>query len=134
MLILDSRIINALDMNSSNELIHQVNFPEPNGEYDIFKSNILFSWTHRGSRKKSAVTNDVSLFIDYLVYGLESEEKLNNIIGNIEQEIYSDNSIYSKFRWVADYLLDLIEHHQSFLDDFIDYTILKKNSDRLKNL
>lgn len=103
--VIDNKLINELEINSAQELIEKVNNISCSRE-----RNVLFQWTHDGFQRQG-LTKDIALFVDYLVYAFEDESKLDKIIKNLEKNIYQDNSIYSKFRWVADYLISSCQYH-----------------------
>lgn len=129
--VLDNKLINELGLISAQMLIDKINEEKCSKEYNAAERNILFQWT---SKKELGLKKDVVLFIDYLVYAFEKESKLEEIIQNIEKCIYSDNSIYSKFRWVADYLLVSCQHHNDNLPCKIEGNSLIKQYNRLQKL
>lgn len=109
--ILDNNLVVKLKLESAQELIDKVNHDNSGAsEYNTIERNILFQWIYNGGRK-SSLTQDVALFVDYLVYAFENKSKLERIVKNIKKSIYLDNGIYSKFRWVTDYLLASCQHH-----------------------
>ncbi|MDD2462509.1 MAG: hypothetical protein PHI97_00770 [Desulfobulbus sp.] len=109
--ILDNNLVVKLKLESAQELIDKVNHDNScSSEYNAIERNILFQWIYNGGRK-SSLTQDVALFVDYLIYAFENKSKLERIVNNIKKSIYLDNGIYSKFRWVTDYLLASCQHH-----------------------
>lgn len=109
--ILDNNLIKILNVESAQELVEIINNEGPVGsEYNFIKRNILFRWTFDNFRKLS-LGKDVALFVDYLVYAFEDIQNLETIINNIKSDIYTNNNIYNKFRWVSDYLLASLEFH-----------------------
>ncbi len=116
-------------------LIDQVNNVETcSQEYDALERNVLFQWTH-GGIQKIGLKKDVALFIDYLVYAFDEESRLITIVKNIENSIYSyDNGIYSKFRWVTDYLIASCQYHNNHGCCNIDSKLLIEQYNRLQKL
>ena len=109
--ILDNKLIRELELNSAQELVDKVNTSEPClSDYNATKNNILFRWNF-GNGRKSNLAQDVAFFVDYLVYAFEKESNLDLVINNIRNSIYLNNGVYSKFRWVTDYLLASCEYH-----------------------
>lgn len=132
--ILDNKLITELGLDSAQTLIDRINtFPTISNEYDALKSNILFQWNHNRILK-NGLTKDVALFVDYLVYAFEDESKLKTIVKNIETNIYSDNNIYSKYRWVADYLFASCQHHNDNMPCNIESSLLREQCNRLQML
>jgi hypothetical protein len=113
--ILDNKIIKDLNADTSKMLVDLINYPSKGTEYDVQGNNVLFNWTHLDGMVRSELKNDVPLFIDYLAFSLQNYKKLNQIVDNIEKNIYADNVIYEKFRWVTDYLIDIISHQKGYL-------------------
>lgn len=131
--ILDNKLINELGLDSAQMLIERVNnSPTCASEYNKLERNVLFQWNHNGI-PKNGLTKDVALFVDYLVYAFEDESKLKTIVKNIETNIYSDNNIYSKYRWVADYLIVSIQHHNNNMPCKIESHLLIEHN-RLQKL
>lgn len=103
--IIDNKIIKELKKNTSQDLIDEINCRSQGGPPFInWNTDILFNWEDK-REVNITIKQDVALFIDYLSPLLNNIEELRFIIKNIEKIIYSDNKIYSKFRWVVDYLL-----------------------------
>lgn len=109
--ILDSKIINELEFKSASELIKNINNSDDGGlNFDNWGSSILFKWSFPNGKPEILIQQDIPLFIDYLSPIVETNDQdLLNIIRNIEKSIYSDTKIYSKFRWISDYLKVLVE-------------------------
>lgn len=112
--VLDNNLIKELKLESAQELIDKVNNANSSSEYNALERNVLFQWMSSGIHK-SSLNKDVALFVDYLVYAFENESKLKLIIKNIKNTIYLENGIYSKFRWVTDYLLASCQHHNDYM-------------------
>lgn len=119
-ILLDSKVINELNFSSANELIDEINMKDRGGmEYSNWGSAILYDWLYPDGQPVIHLRQDVALFIDYFCPIVEEHNgKLLTIIKNLEKNIYSDARIYSKFRWVTDYLKTLeIREHKN--DNFI---------------
>jgi hypothetical protein len=89
--VLDSKLIAELRFTSAEEMISAIT------------ENVLFPWStgsHVANFKK-----DVALFIDYLAPSFERPSDLETVVKNIQNNIYSNAEHYSKYRWVADYLI-----------------------------
>lgn len=131
--VVDSKLIKELDFESSSELIAKINnFNLGHTEYVPTDRNILFWWNYNYGQRKRDITYDIPLFIDYLVYAFESEESLTKTVSNIGESIYLDNGIYSKFRWVADYLLMLCEFYITHQGTSVEVGIIERERKRLQ--
>ena len=104
---------------NATEFIDMINLSEYDGlEYSNWGSNILFRWRYPDGKPVDYIKQDTPLFIDYLApIAEENGDSLLRIINNIESNLYQNTSIYSKFRWVADYLRSLSK--REFLNDNI---------------
>lgn len=132
--VLDNKLVKELELDSAQELIDKVNNHEScSSEYSALERNILFQWNF-GHGRKSILTQDVALFVDYLVYAFEEESKLNVIMGNIRNSIYLNNGVYSKFRWVTDYLLASCQYHKDHRGCKISGEILKNKQLEIQKL
>ncbi len=105
--IVDNKIIKELGKNSSQDLIDEINNKNEGGlNFNNWNSDILFD---REDLPQSVVklSQDVALFVDYLSPAFSSSNKseFRRLMDYIELNIYSDNNIYNKFRWIVDYLL-----------------------------
>jgi hypothetical protein len=106
--LVDSKIINELGFQSANLFIEEINKTRNGGlQYSNWGSSVLFPWGNNDYIR--AISRDVPLFIDYLCPTVESNNnELAKIITNLETNIYQDTKIYSKYRWVADYLKSVL--------------------------
>ena len=104
--ILDSKIINELGFRSAARFIRKIN-EEPNGlNFSNWGSSILFDWQFTTSKP---INKDVPLFIDYLLPIVEKGgENFELLVNNLAKSIYSDTNIYDKFRWVVEYLKEVV--------------------------
>lgn len=103
--ILDNRIIKELRKSSAQDLIDEINFKNnPEDRFENWDTDILFDWKGKQALSNS-LSQDLPLFVDYLSQIITDIDTLKTIKNNIEANIYSDNSIYSKFRWVLNYLV-----------------------------
>ncbi|WP_105620113.1 hypothetical protein [Vallitalea okinawensis] len=112
--IMDSKIINELEFSSAREFIDEINESDYQGlTYDNWGSRILFEWSYPDGKPVTEVSQDVALFIDYLSpFAEKNNNDLGVIIANIQKNIYGDIGVYSKFRWLADYLKSLFIREQ----------------------
>ncbi|MBU3130556.1 hypothetical protein [Clostridium tagluense] len=112
--LLDSKVINELGYSSASDLIDAINMSRDGGlEFYNWGSAILYNWHYPDGKSVTHLKQDVALFIDYLCPIVEEDtHELLTIIGNIEKSIYSDTRIYTKFRWVSDYLKSIALREQ----------------------
>lgn len=108
--ILDNSIVKKLGMETAQNLINSVN---DHGNGGLKFSNwppdkILFEWNDDVLSNKR-LTKDIACFIDYLLPASYSTENLVTVISNISDSIYSEAEVYSKYRWVANYLMASLE-------------------------
>jgi len=96
--IIDPKIIKTLRRNSAGELIKKINNPNGVNEeilYDVKQCHA------------NALKMDLPLFIDYLSPIFSDKSRVGDgvkIIDNLTKRIYEDIEVYSKYRWVADYI------------------------------
>jgi hypothetical protein len=107
---IDNKIIQELGFTNSKDFINAINEEQ--------NHNTLYDWTGINYIKK-----DFPLFINYLGLFIDknddteyrkitSLDALDIIINNIENNIYSHANLYTKYKWVANYALSLIEKYQ----------------------
>lgn len=101
--ILDNKIIKELQFSNSKDFINDIN-----NNNSIMDSNVLYDWGNNNRIKK-----DFPLFIDYISFPLKNENVyiIEDIVKNIEKNIYIHTSLYTKYKWTADYILSLIDKH-----------------------
>lgn len=132
--VIDSRLIEHLNFDSADNLIREVNNYKLYGsEYNPIERNVIYWWNYNYGERRKGLTNDTPLFIDYLVYALQKEEYLDTIIKNIRKNMYSDNNIYPKFRWVVDYLIQCCEFQTVHIAE-IDPDKIRNNLLKLRQL
>ncbi|MEN8252719.1 MAG: hypothetical protein ABFQ53_04035, partial [Patescibacteria group bacterium] len=103
--IIDNKIIKELKADSAQDFIEKINNKQDGGlQFTNWSKDVLFEWQHNDFVKKK-LTKDIALFIDYLHPVFDDQTSLKTIIKNIEKSMYSANGVYSKFRWVVDYLM-----------------------------
>ena len=112
--ILDSKIIKEFYFSSSTEFIDKINMLDEGGlNYSDWCNNVLFSWTLPNGNPVNHIKQDVPLFIDYLSRAAQNNDSdLVQIICRLEDNLYQSVPLYSKFRWVSDYLISLSEREQ----------------------
>ncbi|MFX4267076.1 hypothetical protein ACOL29_05345 [Aliarcobacter butzleri] len=113
--IIDNKIIKELGFSNSKDFIDNINSLTN-------ESNLLYVWNNTNYIKK-----DFPLFINYLDFFIHKpknsskdniDEKieidsLEEIVKNIENNIYSKVELYSKYKWLTDYALSLIDKSQN---------------------
>ena len=130
--ILDNKIIKELKADSAQDLIEKINNKKEGGlQFSNWSKDILFEWQHNDYLKKK-LKKDVPLFIDYLHPVFDNQTDFGKIISNIEKSMYSGNDVYSKFRWVTDYLLANSEFYLHHPVCEINNSKLRKHYNRLQ--
>jgi len=115
--ILDPEIIEKLEIETAKNLIDYVN-ESYNGGLKFsswLPDKILFEWNDDAIVNKR-IKRDTAFFIDYLLPCSYDVNHLDKIIFNIRNSIYQKAEVYSKFRWVADYLTACLEQTNSPLN------------------
>ncbi|MCG3657974.1 hypothetical protein [Aliarcobacter butzleri] len=112
--VLDNKIINELGFKNSHELINKIN---DGLSFDNCGKTILYNWN-----KTNFIEKEFPLFVDYLSFFFNpsyktntkhSEKHIQRIIQNIEENIYSKTALYKKYKWIANYILSIIESNPS---------------------
>jgi hypothetical protein len=103
--LVDNKIIKELGKNSSQDLIDEINQKSEGGlNFQNWSSDILFD--REGLLQSAAMLpQDIALFVDYLSPAFNDAGEFRRLMTHIELNIYSNNNIYKKFRWVVDYLM-----------------------------
>ncbi|EIJ2834841.1 hypothetical protein ACOW8K_004464 [Vibrio parahaemolyticus] len=117
--ILDSKLIPKLGYSNASKLIDDINKSDQGGlGYSNWGSRILFEWTDPRGGLVTEINQDLPLFIDYLSPLIEarSHNSINKVLKHIQKNMYSDSRIYSKYRWVADYLKALSK--RAYMNDY----------------
>ena len=129
--VLDSKIIEELQIPSATEFIDEMNKADNGGlNFSNWGSAILYSWRYPDGKAVALIEQDVALFIDYLSPVVEKNDKnLLKVIKNIESNMYKNTTIYKKYRWVADYLKSICERERKN-----DNLVSSEASYRLDNL
>lgn len=108
--ILDNKIIKELGFTNSKDFINTIND-------DSINFLILYDWDGVNYIKK-----DFPLFIDYFRFYFNNDyiensgvgiTSIEEIINHIENNIYSHTNLYSKYKWIANYTLSLIDKCQN---------------------
>lgn len=99
--IIDSKIVYELKLDSSDELIRNIN-----NQSDSYL--FVWNWSNNQTIK---IEKDIPLFINYFS-NIENDEALKEIMNNIQESIYSEVGLYKKFKWVADYLVSYLHYRQ----------------------
>ena len=116
--VLDNKIINELGFKNSDELIDKINDIH-NGGLSFYNcgKTILYDWNNSNSIEK-----ELPILIDYLSFFFNPSTTTNKtsfgkikekIIQNIEENIYTKTALYKKYKWVANYILSIIESNPS---------------------
>lgn len=98
--ILDNRIINDLNFDSSDEFIKEINYEKSENESNV----ALYDWNKNEFITNHSIEQDVLFFIDYLYDVINSNEEFRKIYNNIKENLYSSTKISKKYRWVTNYL------------------------------
>lgn len=104
--ILDNKLIKDVNMTSAQAFIDKINLVgNLHARFSAqWSTDIIFDW--EAKRKLSDRLNqDTAFFVDYLSPVFENIHDLRTITKNIGHNIYGDNDIYLKFKWVVNYLL-----------------------------
>lgn len=121
--ILDSKIIYELECKNSLGFIKSINnynYTKHNYKgYD--RTNVIYNYK---GNTHNYLEQDVPLFVNYLDYFDENEIEI--LIEYLRNNMYKNNSLYKKFKWVSSYLLSYIENLESGK--------LKKYLDEVKSL
>lgn len=112
--IIDSKIIGQLGYSSATELIHEINRTRTGGlTASNWGRSILFDWKYPDETTVEYIQQDVPLFIDYLSPIVEENSPpLTTLLKHLENNLYNNTNIYSKFRWIADYLRCLVKREK----------------------
>ena len=120
--IIDNKIIGEVNKKSSQNIIDLIN----DNDFSDWDTDILYNWKKKGQDNVS-LKQDVPLFIDYFSPLFRDIRESHTIIKNIGKNIYSDNAIYPKFRWVVDYLI-------SHCNDLMERSIPEETKRIYKNI
>lgn len=107
--ILDSKIIKQLEFTTAHELILGINRIVDTDIESDWGEKVLFNWYEGNVSAKTSIPQDVPFFIDYIYPLVEKRDKvsLQKIITNIKINIYEDINIYSKHRWLTNYVKEI---------------------------
>jgi len=104
--ILDNKILKELKFKSAALLIKEIN----NVQVNNWGVDILYDWDNV---KNSSILleKDIPLFIDYLDFTTSFLEEgyIDDIIENIENNMYNNTNLYKKFKWVSTYVLTKLD-------------------------
>ena len=117
--VLDNKIINELGFKNSDELINKINEKDNDGlSFDNYGKTILYDWNNSNFIEKK-----FPLFVDYLSFFFnpsnsvkitkDNLKAIEMIIQNVEKNIYTKTALYKKYKWVANYILSIIETNPS---------------------
>ncbi|CAM3857150.1 hypothetical protein [Arcobacter cloacae] len=107
--IIDNKIIYELELDSSDVLINKLNRTQ---------HQYLFQWNWYGNHMIK-IEKDIPLFINYF-HNIENDDLLM-VMNNIQENIYSDVTLYKKFKWVSDYLISYLYHKEKQLGSSMAY-------------
>lgn len=117
-IVLDNKIINELGFKNSDELINEINEKNNGGlSFNNCGKTILYDWNN-----SNFIEKEFPLFIDYLSFYFNpsnitnknhSQKYIERIIQNIEKNIYTKTALYKKYKWIANYILSIIENNSS---------------------
>lgn len=126
--ILDSKLIPVLGYRNATELIDAVYKADQGGfQYSNWGSRVLFEWSDPIGNLVTEIAQDLPLFIDYLSPLLESHntQAIEKVLDNIQTSMYSNVQVYSKYRWVVDYI-KAISNRASLNDYQLEESLLLK--------
>ncbi|WP_265467824.1 hypothetical protein [Aeromonas salmonicida] len=109
--ILDSKLIPQLGYANATELIDAVNGNDQGGlNYSNWGKRILFEWSDPIGNSVTKIPQDLPLFIDYISPLLENNDisSIDRVLNNIQVSMYSNAQVYSKYRWVMDYIKTIV--------------------------
>lgn len=117
--VLDNKIINELGFKNSDELINKINEKDNDGlSFDNYGKTILYDWNNSNFIEKK-----FPLFVDYLSFFFnpsnsvkitkDNLKAIEMIIQNVEKNIYTKTALYKKYKWLANYILSIIESNSS---------------------
>lgn len=110
--IIDTKLIKELETTSAQELIDTINNPGLDGTKTLpWERNVLYQWQHNNVFTQRYLQRDVVLFIDYLHRVFNEQTEYVKILNNISYSIYSKNEVYSKYRWLVNYLLSNTDYY-----------------------
>lgn len=117
--VLDNKIINELGFKNSDELINKINEKDNDGlSFDNYGKTILYDWNN-----SNFIEKEFPLFVDYLSFFFnpsnsvkitkDNLKAIEMIIQNVEKNIYTKTALYKKYKWLANYILSIIESNSS---------------------
>lgn len=117
--VLDNKIINELGFKNSDELINEINEKSNDGlSFNNCGKTILYNWNN-----SNFIEKEFPLFVDYLSFFFNPSNSVNitkdnlkaieMIIQNVEKNIYTKTALYKKYKWLANYILSIIESNPS---------------------
>lgn len=108
--IIDPTIIDEFqDLQTAQDLIEAINNLQVDTQ--VRSSEIFFNWK-KYKRYLNNFPQDVALFINYLFPGIKNTSSFNLLCSAIQENIYSDQKIYGKYRWVVNYLKVCCEYYK----------------------
>ncbi|KLD99249.1 hypothetical protein [Aliarcobacter butzleri] len=125
--IIDNRVIKELGFSNSKDFIDTIN----NHKDSIIREKVLYDWGNTNRIKK-----EFPLFIDYqsLYFQTDAHKGFGKILINIENNIYSRTNLYSKYKWVVDYILSLIDKYENDKSQSNRLNKLNEIKERLEKL
>lgn len=99
-IIIDPKLISLFKCTNAESFIKLINQHKfrPN-------VNLVFDWNCGDGTKIDIIEQDVPFFLDYMsILYNDDPENIKILIEHISKNIYSDISIYVKFKWIVKYL------------------------------
>jgi len=100
--IIDTKIINELEFKNEKDFL------------DFYNQNymLIYNW------KNHSIKKDIPLFISFITYidNLESKDEakifLEDIVNNIQHNLYGDIGLYEKYFWLVEYSKDCLNNRE----------------------
>lgn len=126
--VIDPIIINFLEVDTSQEIIHFCNaiISEPNW---ASRNSLFFDWQSR-RRSGHVIDQDVDLFIDYLYPIIKNQKEFHDLLLIIKENLKLSLEFYPKYRWVVNYLFSCYNRYHSEIcsETYAEYQLLLRLS------
>jgi len=131
--VIDSKIISEFACDSASSLIDEINNKHAkSSDHHIEDRNVVFQW-EESEYETVGMKKDVALFVDYLAPSFTEKERLIKVVDNIADNLYQDNHVYSKFRWVVEYMMSWCMP-KGRIHRYLERGVVSEQFDRLRGL